>query len=145
MRSRMSGHLPYTLISSDFLVLIICRLWAMPILPEHKEELTGTPFADLKSTGEGRYGGACTAAAFLENFIGAEPSKNAREASSSPNGTEAAAPSPKPSWCHIDLAGPAMYSRDRGFMKKGGTGFGVHTVVQYLLTAPAGPVPADSA
>ena len=30
--------------------------------------------------GEGRYGGACTAAAFLENFIGSEPSKNAREA-----------------------------------------------------------------
>jgi hypothetical protein len=37
-----------------------------------------------------------------------------------------------------------MYSRDRGHMKKGGTGFGVATIVQYLRTAPAGPRPVDA-
>jgi leucyl aminopeptidase len=117
------------------------RLWPMPILPEHRDELTGgTPFADLKSTGEGRYGGACTAAAFLENFLGPDPAKNAREGAAA---ADEKAPF-KPAWAHIDLAGPAMYSRDRGFMKKGGTGFGVHAVVSYLLAAPAGALPADA-
>ena len=35
-------------------------LWPMPILPEHTAELTACQFADIKSTGAGRYGGACT-------------------------------------------------------------------------------------
>lgn len=97
----------------------------MPILPEHEEELTTTPFADMKSTGAGRYGGACTAAAFIKRFIGDKDG------------------SYKPAWCHIDLAGPAMYSAPRGYMPKGGTGFGVHATLAYLLAAPAGPLAAD--
>ena len=44
------------------------RCWHMPILPEHREELKGTR-SDYKSTGADRYGGASTAAAFLELFI----------------------------------------------------------------------------
>jgi leucyl aminopeptidase len=105
------------------------RLWPMPILPEHVEEITnGTPFADLKSTGAGRYGGSCTAAAFLQQFIapGGE-GENQR----------------KVAWAHIDLAGPAMYSATRGWMNRGGTGFAVHTLAKYVASAPHGALPSD--
>ena len=60
------------------------RLWPMPIFPEHREEIRAAAFADLQSTGAGRYGGSCTAAAFLEFFVG--------------EGVN---------WCHLDIAGPA--------------------------------------
>jgi leucyl aminopeptidase len=75
------------------------RLWPMPIFPEHREEIRGAATADLQSTGGGRMGGACTAAAFLEFFIGAQPPRGG------------AAPPPTPAWAHLDIAGPGMYSR----------------------------------
>lgn len=114
------------------------RAWPMPILPEHRDELTsGTQYADLKSTGAGRYGGACTAAAFLENFIGTEPAGNARTG-------VAAGTATKPAWAHVDIASVAMASAARGFSPKDGTGFGVQLLTQYLLDAPAGALPADA-
>lgn len=119
------------------------RLWPMPIFQEHRDELKAAAQADLQSTGAGRYGGACTAAAFLEYFIGHEPSKNAREAAPAPAAGDAAPTAAKPSWAHLDIAGPGMYSATRGFMIKGGTGFGVQVVAQYLLSAPKGALPAD--
>jgi len=78
-----------------------------PIFPEHTEELRGgAAHADLKSTGKGK-GGSCTAAAFLEMFIGLDPAPNAR----SPAPAAAAAePSPTPAWAPAwrtsHLAGP---------------------------------------
>ena len=63
------------------------RIWPMPVFPEHTKELKGT-YADLRSIGKGREGGACTAAAFLQEFVH--------------DGV---------GWCHIDVAGPAMTSR----------------------------------
>lgn len=94
------------------------RIWHMPILPEHTAELTSCPIADLKSTGNGRYGGACTAAAFLQLFIG--------------DGKEY-----KPSWLHLDIAGPGM---SKGI----GTGFGTFAVLEYLRTAAPGAPAVDS-
>eukprot|EP00054_Salpingoeca_dolichothecata_P005692 m.35784 g.35784 ORF g.35784 m.35784 type:complete len:525 (-) comp15823_c0_seq1:39-1613(-) len=85
------------------------RVWPMPILPEHEECLKAT-MADISSTGKDRYGGACTAAAFLKNFIGE-----------------------KTHWAHLDIAGPGMYSQTRGQFPEGGTGFGAQVAVQYLL------------
>ena len=107
------------------------RLWPLPIFPEHREELKATAYADLQSTGAGRYGGSCTAAAFLENFIGSAQQP-------------AAAARPTPAWAHLDIAGPGMYSKARGFMCAGGTGFGVQAVAQYVLSAPRGALPADA-
>ena len=92
------------------------RLWPMPIMPEHAAEIsTGAAHADLKSTGASRQGGSCTAAAFLHSFIG--------------RGGSDAAPV---AWAHIDLAGPAMYSKARGMMCAGGTGFGSQTISRFL-------------
>lgn len=105
------------------------RLWPMPVFPEHREEIkTGAPEADLKSTGGGK-GGSCTAAAFLENFIG--PVQRNGE-------------SVTPAWAHLDIAGPAMYKSRRGFMPQNGTGFGVQAITQYLLAAPKGALPPDT-
>jgi hypothetical protein len=59
----------------------------MPILPEH-EEMLKNAFADTSSTGGSRYAGASTAAAFLQKFVA--------------DGVK---------WAHIDIAGPAMYSK----------------------------------
>jgi leucyl aminopeptidase len=100
------------------------RLWPMPIFPEHREEIKAAAMADLQSTGAGRYGGSCTAAAFLENFIGTATAT--------------------PAWAHLDIAGPAMYGKARGHMNAGGTGFGVQVIAQYVLSAPKGALPADA-
>ena len=80
----------------------------MPILPGHAKELEST-VCDLKSTGKGKGGGACTAAAFLEAFV--EPGVN---------------------FAHVDVAGPAMLSSPQAYMPENGSGFGVQAIVQYL-------------
>ena len=104
------------------------RIWPMPIFPEHTKELKGT-YADLRSIGKGREGGACTAAAFLQEFVH--------------DGV---------GWCHIDVAGPAMTSRPwvrgppdatvsqalkprcaaQGHRGEGGTGFGAALLVDWM-------------
>eukprot|EP00042_Codosiga_hollandica_P057325 m.846185 g.846185 ORF g.846185 m.846185 type:complete len:515 (-) comp59556_c0_seq9:90-1634(-) len=89
------------------------RLWRLPILPEHEEELKNV-YADTSSTGKGRFGGASTAAAFLKLFI----NDNVK-------------------WAHLDIAGPAMYSKPSGHFPEGGTGFGVHLILQYLAGSAA--------
>ncbi|TYZ58711.1 hypothetical protein PybrP1_004086 [[Pythium] brassicae (nom. inval.)] len=84
------------------------RCWRLPILPEHSEELKGYQ-SDSRSTGKGRYGGACTAAAFLQQFIDKDIE-----------------------WAHIDIAGPSNYSAAKSYFPKGATGFGVQLLYTYL-------------
>lgn len=106
------------------------RLWPMPIFPEHRDEIkSGAPEADLKSTGMGK-GGSCTAAAFLENFVGPVKYGSTEQFT--------------PAWAHLDIAGPGMYTKSRGHMNQNGTGFGVQVVAQYLLSAPKGALPPDT-
>lgn len=119
------------------------RLHPMPIFPEHREEIKSSSMSDLVSTGAGRYGGACTAAAFLENFIGGTPAKNSRVATGGEDGASKDEAGKTPAWAHIDLAGPAMYSKTRGFMPEGSTGFAVQTIYEYVIAAPAGALPED--
>jgi leucyl aminopeptidase len=35
-------------------------------------------------------------------------------------------------WVHVDIAGPASVNRGRGAVPRGGTGFAVSTIVEYL-------------
>eukprot|EP01123_Difflugia_compressa_P006668 TRINITY_DN18993_c0_g1_i1.p1 TRINITY_DN18993_c0_g1~~TRINITY_DN18993_c0_g1_i1.p1 ORF type:complete len:238 (+),score=52.27 TRINITY_DN18993_c0_g1_i1:70-714(+) len=86
------------------------RTWPLPLFPEYSSEIKGT-HSDLKNTGKGRYGGACTAAAFLKEFI----EENV-------------------CWAHLDVAGPAMTSEKRGHIPKGGTGYGVQLLLHWLIT-----------
>jgi len=84
-------------------------VWPLP-LPAEYRELLDSDVADLRNISTGRYGGALTAGIFLEAFVGDIP------------------------WVHLDIAGPARAPSDRGEMTKGGTGFGVRTLVEVVRT-----------
>jgi leucyl aminopeptidase len=79
--------------------------WPMPI-PEELRASLDSPVADLANIGE-RNGGMMTAAAFLREFV----------------------PENLP-WAHVDIAGPSFNeAKPWSFNGKGGTGFGVRTLV----------------
>jgi leucyl aminopeptidase len=82
------------------------KLWQLPLPAEYKD-LNKSDIADIKNSG-GRYGGAITAALFLQEFVGETP------------------------WAHIDIAGPFMTDKTRGALVKGATGFGVRTIVRFV-------------
>ncbi|AKU92058.1 leucyl aminopeptidase [Vulgatibacter incomptus] len=80
--------------------------WRMPLVPDVKENLK-SDIADMKNSGA-RWGGAISAAHFLEEFVGETP------------------------WVHLDIAGPSTSDKDRGYTTKGGTGVGVRTLVELV-------------
>ncbi len=82
-------------------------VWHMPCGDEYAEEMK-SKIADLKNTG-GRWGGACTAAAFLRQF--------ASEAK----------------WAHLDIAGVDVLPKPTECATQGGTGFGVRLLTTYLM------------
>lgn len=78
--------------------------WQLPI-PQHLRDGLDSKVADLRSTG-GRQGGALTAGAFLQRFVGDLP------------------------WAHLDIAGPAFNDdAPYDYVASGGTGFAVRTLV----------------
>lgn len=85
-------------------------VWPMPLTKAYREELKST-VADVKNITKSRYGGAITAALFLEEFV--------------PEGVR---------WAHLDIAGPAYAEKDAPGTPVGGTGFGVLTLIEYLLS-----------
>ena len=84
------------------------QAWRLPILDFHREDIKPET-ANLSNTGKGRYGGASTAAAFLEAFIDKDRQ-----------------------WIHMDIAGPAMLKAPSPPMTAGGTGYGVPTLLHVL-------------
>jgi leucyl aminopeptidase len=83
-------------------------VWPLP-LPEDYRKQIDSEVADIKNIGGGRYGGALTAGLFLREFVGDIP------------------------WAHLDIAGPARSEEDEGYLQKGGTGFGVRTLVEAVM------------
>jgi leucyl aminopeptidase len=75
------------------------KLWRMPLGPEYDKQIDSR-FADMKNSG-GRFGGAITAAHFLQRFVDGCP------------------------WAHLDIAGTAMSSPTTDINKSWGSGFGV--------------------
>jgi leucyl aminopeptidase len=84
-------------------------MWHLPLPQEYRKDLD-SEIADLKNITGNRGGGALTAGLFLAEFTGDVP------------------------WAHLDIAGPARASGDDGYIAKGGTGFGVRTLVEVLST-----------
>ncbi len=84
------------------------RLWQLPLVKEYREHLKSN-VADMKNIG-GSHGGAITAALILEEFVDHIP------------------------WAHLDIAGPAFAESGMGICPKGGTGFGVRTLLKFLST-----------
>jgi leucyl aminopeptidase len=82
------------------------RFWQLPLWEEYTAQIK-SDFADVKNIG-GRAAGTITAAAFLQVF--ADQYK----------------------WAHLDIAGMAWEEQGRAGQPKGGTGFGVRALVEYL-------------
>jgi leucyl aminopeptidase len=88
-------------------------MWPLP-LPKEYRKLLDSEIADMKNISGGGYGGALTAGLFLQEFVDGVP------------------------WVHLDIAGPARAASDDGYVRKGGTGFGVRTLLELVTAPPAG-------
>jgi leucyl aminopeptidase len=86
----------------------------MPMPDEYVVKLE-SQVADMANLPSSRYGGAIAAAMFLREFVGDVP------------------------WGHLDIAGPAFMDRRHiSYWDKGGTGFGVRTLVNFLEAFASG-------
>ena len=87
------------------------RVWHMPLIDDYKVALA-SEIADFNHTAEKPdfNGGSITAALFLEHFAGDRK------------------------WVHLDIAGPARSENDSGENPKGGTGFGVRLLIEWLTS-----------
>ena len=81
-------------------------IWQLPMYAEVYDELIKSEVADIKNVGEGRWGGAITAAKFLEQFVGQTP------------------------WAHIDIAGPAFRDKPKPWCDAGASGQFVRTLIE---------------
>jgi len=87
------------------------RVWHMPLVDDYKDSL-GSDIADFNhNASKGKYSaGSVTAALFLENFVGSRR------------------------WVHLDIAGTARSEVDAGENSKGGTGFGVRLLTEWITS-----------
>jgi leucyl aminopeptidase len=84
-------------------------VWPLPLPKEYRKQLD-SEVADVRNIGAPGAGGALTAGLFLEEFVG------------------------DVAWAHLDIAGPARASADDGYVTRGGTGFGVRTLIELART-----------
>lgn len=82
-------------------------LWPLP-LPTGYHSHIDSEIADMKNIGATGQAGTISAALLLEEFVGDVP------------------------WAHLDIAGPAWSEEDSGLVRKGGSGFGVRTLLALL-------------
>ncbi len=87
------------------------KVWPMPSGDEYAEEMK-SKIADLKNIGS-RWGGACTAAAFLRQFVG------------------------DAKWAHLDIAGTEMSEKATEYTTQGSSGFGVRLLITSLMNLAA--------
>ena len=80
-------------------------VWQLPMYDEFDDQIK-SKVADIKNTGDGRWGGAMTAAKLLERFVDGTP------------------------WTHIDIAGPAFAEKPLSWLDGGGTGVLVRSLVE---------------
>jgi leucyl aminopeptidase len=83
----------------------------MPLIDEYQDSLD-SDIADFNHTADkGDYSaGSVTAALFLEKFTGQRK------------------------WVHLDVAGTARSENDAGESPKGGTGFGVRVLIDWIMS-----------
>ncbi|HEY2882895.1 MAG TPA: leucyl aminopeptidase, partial [Pirellulales bacterium] len=81
-------------------------MWQLPMTPEIYDEHIKSEVADIKNVGDGRWGGAISAAKFLEQFVGETP------------------------WTHLDIAGPAFYDKPKPWLDGGASGCMLRTLVE---------------
>jgi leucyl aminopeptidase len=84
------------------------KIWRLPMEDKYFDGLK-SGIADMKNTGP-RYGGSITASLFLKQFVKDTP------------------------WAHLDIAGPVWADKENGYNGAGATGFGVRTLVSWVLS-----------
>jgi leucyl aminopeptidase len=82
-------------------------VWPLPLPDDYRSHID-SEIADLKNTGNPAQAGTLIGGIFLKEFVGEVP------------------------WAHIDIAGPARADKDEGYLRQGGTGFGVRTLVELV-------------
>jgi leucyl aminopeptidase len=87
------------------------RVWHMPLIDDYQEALE-SDIADINHTADkGDFNaGSITAALFLEEFVGGA------------------------NWAHLDIAGVGRAESDAGENPKGGTGWGVRLLLEWIGT-----------
>ncbi len=87
------------------------RVWHMPLVDDYADSLE-SEIADLNHAADRHdySAGSVTAALYLEHFVGDRR------------------------WLHLDIAGTARSEADAGENPKGGTGFGVRLLVDWILS-----------
>ena len=84
------------------------KYWPMPLDDEYSESIK-SEIADIKQTGS-RAASSVTAAKILEHFVGDSQ------------------------WAHLDIAGTSYVESKKSYQEKGGTGVGVRTLTEMVLT-----------
>jgi leucyl aminopeptidase len=87
------------------------RVWHMPLVDDYADSLE-SDVADLNHAADKHHysAGSVTAALYLEHFVGDRK------------------------WVHLDIAGTGRSDSDSGENPKGGTGFGVRLLVDWILS-----------
>jgi len=83
------------------------QLWPMPMYEPYSKKMK-SEIADWKNTGGTGFGGAIIAALFLKEFV------------------------KKTKWLHLDIAGSAYSDEIKGVITKGGTGWGVVSLIEFI-------------
>lgn len=84
------------------------RVWRMPLFQHYTKQVTDSALADLNNVGKySRSGGACTAAAFLKEFVSADH------------------------WAHLDIAGVMTNKDEVPYLRKGMSGRPTRTLVEF--------------
>jgi leucyl aminopeptidase len=84
------------------------RAWRLPLWEEHKEDIK-SDIADMKNIGYPMTAGASAGAVFLQEFV-AKPEL----------------------WAHIDIGGAVYDDRERPYLPKGATGWGVRLLTRFV-------------
>ncbi len=86
-------------------------LWPLPLPDDYRVHID-SEIADMRNVGRPGQAGSISAALLLREFVGGVP------------------------WAHLDIAGPSRSDENHRYLAKGGTGFGVRTLVE-LVTSEA--------
>jgi leucyl aminopeptidase len=82
------------------------KFWRLPLDDEYREMIK-SGIADIVNSG-GRWGGAVTAAKFLQEFVDDQP------------------------WIHLDIAGVAWMEENKPWIAKGPSGIAVRSIVEFV-------------
>ncbi|XP_046512646.1 cytosol aminopeptidase [Equus quagga] len=85
------------------------RVWRMPLFDHYTRQVVDCQLADVNNIGKYRSAGACTAAAFLKEFV------------------------THPKWAHLDIAGVMTNKDEIPYLRKGMTGRPTRTLIEFLL------------